>query len=104
MKVLGLFLTVALLATLMLGCSGTTYTVRAGFVHDYLGTDSKGDIAGWGAGGTIGVVANDGLQAVELCGRGSFRFGKLADESSGTSKESINSTPIEVCAEFPVGF
>ena len=102
-KALGLFMTGTLLAISMLGCSGTTYTVRAGFVHDSLSTDSEGDIAGWGAGGTIGVIANDGLQAVELCGRVSFSFGKLED-TGGTSRESINSTPIEVCAEFPVGF
>ena len=71
--------------------------------HDYLSTDSEGDIAGWGAGGTIGVIANDGLQAVQLCRRSSFSFGKSKDDR-GTLRESINSTPIEVCAEFPAGF
>ncbi len=101
-KGLGLFLAVAVFVTLV-GCAGTNYTVRAGFVHDYLSTDSEGDIAGWGAGGTIGVIANDGLQAVQLCGRSSFSFGKSKDDR-GTLRESINSTPIEVCAEFPVGF
>ena len=102
-RMLGLFLTVALFAISTLGCSGTNYTVRAGFVHDSLSTDPNGDIAGWGAGGTIGVVANDGLQAVELCGRGSWSFGK-AETKGGTNRDIVNSTPIEVCAEFPVGF
>ena len=67
-----------------------------------LSTDSEGDIAGWGAGGTIGVVANDGLQAVQLCCRGSWSFGK-ATIKDGTNRDVVNSTPIEVCAEFPGG-
>ena len=72
----------------LVGCSGTNYTVRAGFVHDQLSTDSQMDIAGWGAGGTIGVVANDGLQAVQLCGRGSWSFGKAEIKAARTGTSS----------------
>ena len=87
----------------LVGCSGTNYTVRAGFVHDYLSTDPKGDIAGWGAGEPSVWLPTMSLQAVELCGRGSWSFGK-AETKGGTNRDIVNSTPIEVCAEFPVGF
>ncbi len=110
-RMLGLFLTVALFAISTLGCSGTKYTVRAGFQHDSLSVDRELDIAGWGAGGTIGVIAtSDGVQAIELCGDGRFAFGEMVPEREvladggvlTTTVQQVNLVPIGVCIEMPV--
>ena len=106
LKMLVLVLSVALFATLMMACSGTKYTVRAGFQHDSVSTDVlDANLAGWGAGGTIGIVARNGIEAVELCGNGRFYFGELegrVEDGSARVVQHTNHTPIGVCAEMPV--
>ena len=79
--------------------------MRAGFQHDSVSTDANADIAGWGAGGTIGLVAGNGLEAVELCGNSRFYFGGLdANVDPVRVVQNLNHLPIDVCAEIPVGF
>lgn len=100
----GIALVLAVAVFALTGCSGTTYTVRAGFIHNHEGTDKEGDMAGWDAGGTIALVAQDGLEAVELCGVSGFSFGKIETKTNPKRTDRDYSTmPVEVCAELPFG-
>ena len=100
-KGVALALAVAMFA--LSGCSGTKHTVRVGFSHDSLETDADSDISGWTAGASLGIIARDGIEAIETCGMGAIHFGStelnLTDNKIQTG---VSTVPFSACSEYPV--
>ncbi len=97
-------LAVAAVATVMTACAGTNYSVSAGFGHQSLAIENGGEVSGWGAGATIGMVSRDGKQAIALCGNGGFYFGKNElDLVEAKLVTDLSGIPLEACSEIPLG-
>ena len=97
-------LAVASVATGMMSCVGTDYSVTTGIQHQSLGTDLEGELSGWGAGATIGVLSRNGRPAIEMCGVGGLYFGaNVADLSKEQVVTNVNVVPLEMCSTIPLG-